>query len=88
MLANYLTFYIYFIGLHRNIKGHKFLELHIKFEELYYNTLVKVDDIATRILKLNTTPVHTYSKYLDFSEIIPRENVIEDYVTIDCILDN
>ena len=35
LLANYSIFYQNTRGYHWNIKGHKFFELHLKFEELY-----------------------------------------------------
>ena len=35
LLANYSLFYQNTRGYHWNIKGEKFFELHLKFEELY-----------------------------------------------------
>lgn len=43
LLANYSIFYQNTRGYHWNIKGDKFFELHLKFEELYNNLLLKVD---------------------------------------------
>ena len=56
LLANYQLFYINSRGFHWNIKGEKFFELHIKFEELYTDTQLKIDEIAERILTLEHTP--------------------------------
>lgn len=39
LLANYSMFYQNTRGYHWNIKGEKFFELHIKFEELYNDLL-------------------------------------------------
>jgi len=50
LLANYQLFYINSRGFHWNIKGEKFFELHLKFEELYTDTQLKIDEIAERIL--------------------------------------
>ena len=61
LLANYQLFYMNARGFHWNIKGDKFFELHLKFEELYNNLVIKVDEVAERILTLGYTPVHTYS---------------------------
>ena len=47
LLANYMLFYQNTRGLHWNIKGEKFFELHLKFEELYTNLLLKVDELAS-----------------------------------------
>lgn len=69
LLANYSIFYQNTRGYHWNIKGDKFFELHLKFEELYNNLLLKIDEIAERILTLGHTPNHRYSDYKSESEI-------------------
>ncbi len=69
LLANYMIFYQNTRGLHWNIKGEKFFELHLKFEELYTNLLLKVDELAERILTLGATPLHTFADYKNNSEI-------------------
>jgi starvation-inducible DNA-binding protein len=75
LLANYQVFYINARGFHWNIKGEKFFELHAKFEELYNDLLVKVDEIAERILTLGHTPLHTFSDYTAISNIQEAKNV-------------
>lgn len=52
LLANYQIFYMNTRGYHWNIKGEKFFELHVKFEEIYNDLLLKVDEIAERVLTL------------------------------------
>lgn len=74
LLANYQVFYQNARGFHWNIKGDKFFELHLKFEELYNDLQIKIDEIAERILTLGGTPIHTFAGYLKFSEIKPIEN--------------
>ncbi|MDY7396752.1 Dps family protein [Aureibaculum sp. 2210JD6-5] len=69
LLANYSIFYQNTRGFHWNIKGDKFFELHVKFEELYNDLFVKIDDIAERILTLGYHPNHQYTSYLKSSEI-------------------
>lgn len=88
LLSNYQMFYMNLRGFHWNIKGKKFFELHLKFEELYNDALLKVDEIAERVLTLSSTPVHTFSKYIDQSEIIATENVIDGDTAIDYILEH
>jgi len=39
LLANFQLFYMNSRGFHWNIKGEKFFELHLKFEELYTDSL-------------------------------------------------
>jgi starvation-inducible DNA-binding protein len=69
LLANYSIFYQNTRGYHWNIKGEKFFELHLKFEELYNDLLLKIDEIAERILTLGHTPKHNYADYRTTSKI-------------------
>ncbi len=69
LLANYSIFYQNTRGYHWNIKGEKFFELHVKFEELYNDLLLKIDDVAERILTLGHTPKHNYTGYILVSKI-------------------
>lgn len=75
LLANYQLFYINARGFHWNIKGDKFFELHVKFEEIYNNALLKIDEIAERVLTLGATPMHSFSEYVKESEIKEITNV-------------
>ena len=55
LLADYSLFYQNTRGFHWNIKGEKFFELHVKFEKLYNDLLLKIDEVAERILTLGHT---------------------------------
>ena len=77
LLADYSIFYQNTRGLHWNIKGGKFFELHVKFEELYDDLMIKVDEIAERILTLGYTPDHNYSRYSELSFIKESGKVSE-----------
>lgn len=77
LLANYAVFYMNTRGFHWNITGEKFFELHLKFEELYTDLVLKIDEIAERILTLGHTPLHSYSAYLKVSSIQERTDIIE-----------
>jgi starvation-inducible DNA-binding protein len=61
LLANFSIYYMNVRGFHWNIKGEKFFELHLKFEEIYTDLQEKIDEIAERILTLGQTPMHAYS---------------------------
>ncbi|QJP34722.1 DNA starvation/stationary phase protection protein [Nonlabens sp. Ci31] len=87
LLSNYQLFYMNLRGFHWNIKGKKFFELHLKFEELYNDALIKVDEIAERVLTLSATPLHSFKKYLDTSDIKPAENVTDGEIAIDSVLE-
>lgn len=88
LLADYQIFYMNTRGFHWNIKGEKFFELHIKFEELYNNLIVKIDEIAERILTLEGTPLHTYSDYIESSDIKEAKNISQGEVCVENILDS
>lgn len=77
LLANYSIFYQNTRGFHWNIKGQKFFELHLKFEELYDDLLLKIDEVAERILTLGHTPEHNYSQYAQHA-IIQESPKISD----------
>ncbi len=78
LLANYSTFYQNVRGYHWNIKGDKFFELHIKFEELYNDLFVKIDEIAERILTLGHSPKHKFTDYLQKSAV-PESNSVSEW---------
>lgn len=75
LLANYSIFYQNTRGYHWNIKGEKFFELHLKFEELYNDLFIKIDEVAERILTLGHSPNHKYSDYKTASEIVESKEV-------------
>ena len=77
LLSTFQVFYQNARGFHWNIKGEKFFELHLKFEELYTDALLKIDEIAERILTLGYTPSHTFAEYLDKSAINVSKNVAD-----------
>ena len=88
LLANYQLFYQNLRGLHWNIKGKEFFELHLKFEELYDDAVIKVDEIAERILTLEGEPLHTFSDYLQAAEIKEEKAVTNGVKGVEIIVKN
>jgi starvation-inducible DNA-binding protein len=86
LLANYQVFYINTRGFHWNIKGEKFFELHLKFEELYNDLQLKNDELAERVLTLGFTPLHTYSDYLKNSQIKEVQNISDGKTAVGEVL--
>lgn len=86
LLANYSIFYQNTRGYHWNIKGEKFFELHVKFEELYNDLLLKIDDVAERILTLGHTPKHNYADYRTSSKIKESGQVSDGIKAVEDIL--
>lgn len=87
LLANYQVFYMNARGYHWNIKGDKFFELHVKFEELYNDALIKIDEIAERILTLGYTPLHSYTDYIRKSAVKEKKDVADGYQAVQQVLD-
>ena len=88
LLANYSLFYQNTRGYHWNIKGEKFFELHLKFEELYNDLLIKIDEIAERILTLGCAPEHRYTEYLKISTVLESAETSDGMKAVSNILDS
>lgn len=88
LLANYSIFYQNTRGYHWNIKGDKFFELHKKFEELYNDLWLKIDEVAERILTLGHVPNHNYSDYQELAEIKESKDVHDGKKAVDQILNS
>lgn len=86
LLANYSIFYQNTRGYHWNIQGEKFFELHVKFEELYNELQVKIDEVAERILTLGHSPNHKYSYYKTISSIQESNEVSDGQQAVSNIL--
>jgi len=88
LLANFQRYYQNLRGIHWNIKGKRFFELHPKFEELYNDANLKVDAIAERILTLGGVPFHTFEDYIQQSRVPVGKNVSEDEEAIRLIVNS
>jgi starvation-inducible DNA-binding protein len=86
LLADYMVFYQNTRGLHWNIKGEKFFELHLKFEELYTNLFQKIDEVAERVLTLGVTPLHTFEDYIKTSSIKSGKNITKANPAVELVL--
>jgi starvation-inducible DNA-binding protein len=86
LLANYSIFYQNTRGYHWNIKGEKFFELHLKFEELYTDLLIKIDEVAERILTLGHIPSHNHTDYRAISTIAESAQISNGVKAIEDIL--
>lgn len=87
LLADYSIFYQNVRGYHWNIKGDKFFELHQKFEELYNDLFVKIDEVAERILTLGHTPNHKYSDYKKDAKVKESSEVADGIQDVKDILE-
>ncbi|HEY1113956.1 MAG TPA: Dps family protein [Chitinophagaceae bacterium] len=87
LLANYQIFYINARGFHWNITGDKFFELHAKFEELYNDLLVKVDELAERILTLGYTPLHSFTDYTRVATVKEATNISDGKEAVEKVVE-
>ncbi len=88
LLANFQVYYQNLRGLHWNIRGRKFFELHLKFEELYNDSQLKIDLIAERVLTLGGTPLHTFSDYVEVNQLQVGKNINNDEVAVTLVVDS
>lgn len=88
LLADYSIFYQNVRGYHWNIKGDKFFELHDKFQELYEDLFIKIDEVAERIRTLGHTPNHKFSVYQKEAKIKESSEVSDGVKDVQDILDS
>ena len=88
LLSNYQVYYQNLRGLHWNIKGKSFFELHVKFEELYTNSQEKIDLVAERILTLGSTPLHTFEDYSELSKVTVGKNISNDVDAVNLVVNS
>ena len=86
LLANFQVYYQNLRGLHWNIRGKRFFDLHLKFEELYNDSQLKIDLIAERVLTLDAVPFHTFEDYIEHSKIEIGKNIHNDEKAIELIV--
>lgn len=86
LLSNFQVYYQSLRGLHWNIKGKNFFELHLKFEELYTDAQEKVDLIAERILTLGGQPLHTFSDYMSMAKVPVAKDISKDETAVELIV--
>ena len=86
LLANFQIYYQNLRGLHWNIKGKNFFELHVKFEEFYTDSQVKIDEIAERILTLQGKPLHTFEDYINLATVPVGKDISNDVESVKLVL--
>ena len=86
LLADYHVYYQKLRNFHWNIIGKNFFDLHIKFEELYGDARLKIDELAERILTLRYHPVSTFSEYLEMSSIKEVKKLLSDQEMVEILL--
>jgi starvation-inducible DNA-binding protein len=75
LLADTTVFYQKLRHYHWNVQGREFFELHLKFEEIYNKWVVFIDEIAERIIALDTVPLHTLDSMLEHATLKEDEEI-------------
>ncbi|WP_235296142.1 Dps family protein [Portibacter marinus] len=91
LLCNYQIYYQNLRNYHWNISGEHFFDLHVKFEELYNEAKINIDEVAERILTLRKKPISTLKEYLEQADVKERStddpkkmvaNILDDHKKI------
>lgn len=86
LLSNFQVYYQNLRGVHWNIRGKRFFDLHVKFEEFYNDAQLKIDLIAERVLTIGGTPLHTFEDYLRMNRLTVAKNISNDEKAIHLIV--
>lgn len=86
LLSNFQVYYQNLRGIHWNIRGKRFFDLHVKFEELYNDSQLKIDLIAERVLTLGGTPLHTFEDYIANNQLVVGKDISKDEKAIHLIV--
>lgn len=65
LIADFTVFYQKLRHYHWNVKGPQFFKLHEKFEEIYTEVGVVIDELAERVVGLDGVPLHTLAHMLE-----------------------
>ncbi|MCW9036432.1 MULTISPECIES: DNA starvation/stationary phase protection protein [Altibacter] len=86
LLADYHVYYQKLRNFHWNVVGKNFFDLHVKFEEMYDDAKLKIDEIAERILTLRFQPVSNFSDYLEKSNLKESASTLDDVEMVKTLL--
>lgn len=73
-IANWSVLYTKLHRFHWYVKGPLFFTLHAKFEELYDESALVVDQVAERLLSIGGEPIATMKEYLESATIQESAN--------------
>lgn len=86
LLSNFQVYYQNLRGLHWNIRGKRFFDLHMKFEELYNQAQLRIDEIAERVLTLGGTPLHSFEDYIEKNKLKVGKNITQDDAAVELVI--
>ena len=68
-VADTNVLYVKIHNYHWNVKGPSFFSLHAKFQELYEEIALIMDELAERVLGIGGKPIATLRGYLDTASV-------------------
>ena len=86
LLANFQVYYQNLRGLHWNIRGKRFFDLHVKFEELYNENEEWFDQIAERLLASGNKPFSTTAQFQQYSFL--KEDPADKFLSAEKMVEN
>lgn len=86
LLSSFQVYYQNLRGIHWNIRGKRFFDLHVKFEELYNDAQLKIDLIAERVLTIGGKPLHTFEDYIKNNKIGVGKDISVDEEAVHLIV--
>lgn len=60
--------------------------MHVKFEEFYTDSQVKIDEIAERILTLQGKPLHTFEDYINLATVLVGKDISNDVESVKLVV--
>lgn len=88
LLADYHMYYQKLRSHHWDILGENFFELHEKFETLYANAKIKIDEISNKLLAHKCKPRDRYSEYIKISSIKESSTLLNDMEMVNEIIND
>lgn len=85
-LADWNVLFVKLHNYHWYVKGGDFFTLHAKFEELYNEASIHIDELAERVLIIGGKPLGTMREYLDTSgikeanKLVKAEGMVQDLI--------
>jgi starvation-inducible DNA-binding protein len=88
LLSNFQVYYQNLRGIHWNIRGKRFFQLHVKFEELYNDAQQKIDEVAERVLTLGAKPLHTFEDYIANNRLKVGKDISKDTEAVHLVMES
>ena len=86
LLADLHVYYMNLRGLHWNIKGKSFFQLHEEFEKQYNDVASKIDEVAERLLQLDSKPENRFSELLKIATLKEKNDIDAETEAMQLIL--